>query len=216
MRIIEINLLPPEYTPPSPYSLRNIATSVLSLLVAVLLILLALPMVNLKNEYNKEYKQLVRNIGMYGKQKQQINELKRREVALDRRRGILMELIGQRTTLSDKLIDLYEQIPENLWLSDILLERKEIKEPTKTARAKGGKSATKQEDESEEKSIQRFIQIQISGDALKIQQISEFIARLDKSPSFENTKLLSIGQIEKKGRTVMSFDIITRLAKSKL
>lgn len=216
MKIIEINLLPTEYTPPSPYNLRNIATSVLSLLVAIPLILLALRMVNLKNEYNEEYKQLIENIKVYEKQEQQINELKRREAALDRRRGILMKLIGQRSTLSNKLIDLHEQIPENLWLSNIMLEHQEIKEPTKTARGKGGKSVTKQEDESEEKKIQRFIQIQISGDALKIQQISEFIARLDKSPSFENTKLLSIGQIEKKGRTVMSFDIITRLAKSKL
>jgi hypothetical protein len=48
---------------------------------------------------------------------------------------------------------------------------------------------------------------------MELQQISKFIASLDESSSFEKTKLLSIGQNEKEGRSVMSFEIATQLTK---
>jgi Tfp pilus assembly protein PilN len=243
MKIIEINLLPPEYKPPSPYSFRNIAIFAISLLVAIFLILLVLLMVNLKNKYNNEYKQLTRNIEIYGKQKQEIEKLKKREAALNQRRNMLMELIGQRFTWYDKLINLYEQIPENLWLSSISVERQEIEIPKikeekdkspPTGKPPAGKPpattkkkppATKQTVETasqqkgeavspgEEKNVQQIILLNISGDAMELQQISKFIASLDESSSFEKTKLLSIGQNEKEGRSVMSFEIATQLTK---
>jgi len=224
MKIIEINLLPPEYAPPSPYSFRNIAMFALSLLVAILLIPLALRMVNLKNKYNSEYKQLMQNIEMYGKEKQQVNKLKEQETILNQRRDMLLELIGQRFTWSDKLINLYEQIPENLWLSSISSERQEIEVPETTSkREEKDKSppkkekppATKQRGETasqnEETSVQQLIRLHLSGDALKLPQISEFITRLDESPFFEKTKLLSIGQSEREGHAVMLFEITTQL-----
>ena len=224
MKIIEINLLPPEYAPPSPYNFRNIATFALSLLVVIFLILLALRMVNLKNKYNSEYKQLMQNIEMYGKQKQQVNKLREQQTILNQRRDMLLELIGQRFTWSDKLISLYEQIPENLWLSSISLERQEVEVPETTGKGekkdksppkKGKTPATKQRGETasqnEETSVQQLIRLHLSGDALKLPQISGLITRLDESPFFEKTKLLSIGQSEREGHAVMSFEITTQL-----
>lgn len=209
MKIIEINLLPTEYRPPPLYSLRNIAILVLLFLVVSFLILLALQTGNLKNEYDNECKQLMQNIKIYKKQKQQIDKLMKRENALNHRREIILELIGQRFTWSDKLISLYEQIPDNLWLSSILLERKKI-EVSKTT-SKLDKREKKEKSQNEEKEVPQVILLHILGDTLALPQISEFIVRLDESPSFENTELLSIGRSEKKGRSVMSFEIITQL-----
>ena len=214
MKIIEINLLPPEYAPPPLYSFRNIAIFALSLLIASFLPLIALRMTNLKNEYDRKYKQLMRNIEMYGKQKLQINKLKEQEATLTQRRKMLMELIGQRFTWSDKLISLYNKIPEDLWLSSISLERQEIQILKTTGEEKKGNKASPARNKavaqnSEEENVQQLILLHILGDALGLPQIGEFIARLDESPAFEGTKLLSIGQNERKGRPVMSFEITT-------
>jgi len=207
MKTIEINLLPPEYVPPSPYSFRNIAIFVISLLTAIFLTVVAVRAISLKNRYDREYKQLMRSITAYGKQKQQINKLREWEAALSQRRTMLAELIGHQFTWSDKLIDLYEQIPENLWLSSISSERIEA---SKTTSEKGKKGESSQ---GEGKNGRLLILLHISGEALELQQISEFIARLDESPYFEKTKLLSIGRTEGEGRPLMSFRITTQLTR---
>ncbi|MFQ6044390.1 MAG: hypothetical protein ACE5PV_26355, partial [Candidatus Poribacteria bacterium] len=94
MKLIEINLIPPEEVPESSYTIRNIATLVISFMIAIALILLALQMNSLKGEYAQQKIQLLQRLKVYSRQKEKIDELQRKKTNLEQRYKLITEVLG--------------------------------------------------------------------------------------------------------------------------
>jgi Tfp pilus assembly protein PilN len=206
MKIIEIDLLPPEDIPESPYSLRNIAILVISFMIAVWLIFLALRMSSLKNEYAQREAELTQKLTAYKIQKEKIDRLQKRKAELEKRYELITDVLGQRITWHDKLIAMHRQMPENVWLSQVLLE---IQEAEKSQTEIQTKTSTPQ---VIKENVQLLMLFNISGYAIELPRVGELIANLDNSPSFEKTSFKKIDKTEINARSIISFNLTTQVS----
>lgn len=212
MKLIEINLIPPEEVPESPYTIRNIATLVISFMIAIALILLALQMNSLKGEYAQQKIQLLQRLKVYSRQKEKIDELQRKKTNLEQRYKLITEVLGQRITWYDKLSDMHRRIPENVWLSQIVMEIKKGEEfqEEKKVGVPVAKKDSKLRDLKED--VQSIILLHILGYTLELSKISGLIDKLSDSPFFEKTALQKIDKTKIKNRSVISFEITTQMS----
>lgn len=209
MKIIEINLLPEEEAPESPYSIRNIAILVISFLIATFLVLLTWQLNGTKNEYAHRKKNLLQKLAIYKKQKKKIDELQKRKADLEQRYKLVTEVLGQRITWYDKLNVLHKQIPEKVWLSDISMEiQQEVGRSRKKSKPQNLKTSTVLQGGD-----QPLILFHITGYTTELQKIGNLIANLDSSTLFDKTKFGKIENTTIMARSVISFEMTTRLTK---
>lgn len=116
---IEINLLPSEYVPESPYSLRNISFLVLSVFILCFLAADVVKVTSLEKDLEQYKQNMLALIASRGPFKQKVERLRKQASLLNERRAELAAVIDQRTTWSDKLSLVYAQIPIGVWLSEI-------------------------------------------------------------------------------------------------
>ena len=200
-----MNLLPPEYAPESPYSVRNISFLLLSFLILTFLTLNTLQVTDVKKEFN-QYKQdmllLVANRGPF---KQKVERLRKQTRLLNRRRNELAEVFDRRTTWSDKLSQVYAQIPKGVWLSEVSVKRETRKVEPVAVRGEKSRSTTEE-----------VVSLHISGEAKDINDIAELISRLETISFLEKAPFRSInreegGPSEELEQSMMSFEIIARV-----
>lgn len=165
MKVVEVNLLPPEYAPESPYSVRNVIMLLLSFLILGLLIIIALQLVTLRERYVAENVRLVTAINALKREKEKLDSLLEREAELKERYGMVKETLGRRMTWSDKLADIRRAMPNGVWLRSIYMRR-----------AEGGGNPS----------------LSISACASDLRQIEDFVRRLKGLPYFEGTISVSI------------------------
>ncbi len=205
MKIIEINLLPPEEMPESLYGIRNIAILVISFVVAVWLILLALQVNILKSGYAQRKKELTQKLAIYRVQKQKIDKLQKKKADLEQRYKLITEVLGQRITWYDKLSIIHRQVPENTWLSQISME---VQESEKVQTGIQIATLRKTSPQGLKENGQPSILIRISGYTSELPKIGELIDNLDKLPFFEKTKFERIENTTINARATISFAIL--------
>lgn len=119
MKVVEVNLLPPEYAPESPYSVRNIIVLLLSFLILGFLMLISFQLLALKGRYMAENARLITTINALKREKEKLDSLLERESELERRYKMVREVLGERRTWSDKLADIWRAMPSGVWLRSI-------------------------------------------------------------------------------------------------
>ena len=207
MRTIEINLLPPEYAPENPYSIRNIAFLVLSLFILIFLALDVHQVIEREKSLDRRNQNMLHMLENFRQVKDNIEILRRQTTLLHERRNLLEAVVNRRTTWSDKLSQIYAQIPVDVWLSQISLERQKIipspeKKVQDESHAMNGEQSQK---------VGEQIVLYILGDARDLSRITEFISRLEAISCLENTQFHTIDQRKETGRSVMSFEITAKV-----
>ena len=203
MKTIEVNLLPVEHLPENPFSLRNTLYLVLSLLVLIFLGVDTHQIYEREQTFKAESEQLVDGIGKFRQLKTHIDMLRRRTALLRDRSSLITEVISHRLTWSDKLSEIYLQVPADvLWLSEISLERRLPNQVRANPTKKDKKTTVPQQE-------QFFLHI--VGEAKDLSNIAEFIFRLEEISFLGNTQFRTIDEKEETGRTVMSFEIFTQV-----
>jgi hypothetical protein len=210
MKLIEINLIPPEEVPESPYTIRNIATLVISFVIAIGLILLTLQMSNLKSEYAQQKMQLLERLEVYSRQKENIDDLQKKKADLEQRYKLITEVLGQRITWYDKLSDMHRRIPEDVWLSQIVMEIKKT-EDFQTEKRMGVPVAKESSELRDLGNVHPIVLFHILGYTLELSEIGGLIDELNDSPFFEKTGLQKIDKAQIKNRPVISFEITTQM-----
>ena len=203
---IEINLLPREYLPQSPYSLRNISFLVISFLIAGFLVMDALHITHREKELNHKNQDMLRTLNNFRQLKNNIEALRAQTALLQKRSSLLGGSITSRITWSDKLNQIYAQIPSEVWLSEIALERETIRIPSVAQESTDKQSQSTSTPPQQE--LQEQIRLRISGDATSLVHISELLRRLETVPFLNSIRLSSINQIERVDHLVMSFEIM--------
>ncbi|MCD6507019.1 PilN domain-containing protein [Candidatus Poribacteria bacterium] len=180
MKVVEVNLLPPEYAPESPYSVRNIIILLLSFLILGFLILIALQLVALKERYVAENVRLVTAINAFKKEKGKLDSLLERKSELEKRFEMVREALGRRRTWADKLTDIWRAIPDGIWLQGIYLRGVES---------------------------QGIPSLRISASALDLGRIEKFIRRLKRSPYFKGVISISVNRQTTSGGGFYNFEL---------
>jgi len=172
--IIDVNLLPSDLAPTKPVKLSNLAIIILAFLIAISLFgplwqLMAelqnySEMIGLKNEQIKVYK----------KEAERIRELRNKVKLLKVRMSVVQELLQEKSTWSDRLVELYECVPRyGVWMDMLSIEYQESQRRT----TPGAKPV-----DAEPKSIMVYI----SGTVTSVKKVSEFLASLEDSETFGN------------------------------
>jgi len=206
---IEINLLPREYLPQSPYSLQNTSFLVLSFLIVGFLMIDVLQITHREKALDQYLNvQVLNELQKFGTRLVDMRRLKEQTAILHERRNLLAEVINRRTTWSDKLSQVYAQIPSDVWLSEISVKRDVFQIPVakeKQDQQNKPTPATPQQESPKQ------IVLHISGMAKDLARIAEFIARLEALPFLDNIRFNSSKQTEQDDQFVMSFEIIARV-----
>ena len=206
---IEINLLPSEYAPQSPYSLRNISFLVLSFMIAGFLVIDVLQITHREKDLDQYLNvQVLNELRKFGTRLVDMKRLKEQTALLHERRNLLAEVISRRTTWSDKLSRVYAQIPSDVWLSEISVKREVFQIPIATEKQDKQNKPTPATPQQESP---KQIVLYISGSAKDLSRIAEFITRLETLPFLANIRFNSSNQIEQADQFVMSFEIIARV-----
>ncbi|MCZ6676881.1 MAG: PilN domain-containing protein [Candidatus Poribacteria bacterium] len=209
---IEVNLLPQEYAPQSAFNLRNISYLILSLLILSFLSLNVMGLINQEKTFHQQSQLMQGVLNKYHQLKGEINALKERTALLHERRDLLANAIEERQTWSDKLSLIYNQIPAEVWLTEISLKYEIIKTaPTVPAKDKSKKPLDQSKDTSQSDEPQELVKLNILGDAKDLSRIAELIDRLETFPFLQQIKLSRVNQREESDRLVMSFEIIAEI-----
>jgi Tfp pilus assembly protein PilN len=211
MKIIEINLLPPDKVPESPYSIYNIAILVISLVIATWLIFLSLQVNNLKNQYIQRKETLMQKLALYRGKKEKIDHLQQKKTELEQRYELITNALGQRITWHDKLNDIHRQIPENVWLAQILIEVQKSEELQKGIQKMLPQSKKTSAPQDLDENGQPLILLHILGYAKELPQVGELISNLDSSQFFEKTKFETIDKTEINTRSAIVFEITSQV-----
>jgi Tfp pilus assembly protein PilN len=118
-------------------------------------------------EYHNE------QIKIYKQQVQDIRELGSRVNLLKTRLSLVKELLEERTTWSDRLTELFYYLPPNgIWIEGLTINREKLKQNTVGPKPN-------------EEEIEQIV-AQISGNAVSVDRVSEFIGNLEESKTFGN------------------------------
>jgi Tfp pilus assembly protein PilN len=208
---IEVNLLPAEYVPESLFSIRNISFLVLSLLILAFLAFDVMQIIEREKALSLQNQQMLQVLNNYRQLKQEIDKLKERTALLRQRRDLIVSAIGERDTWSDKLSQIYRQVPESVWLSEIAMKREFVSSAPTAPPAKDNKS----KDAPLQPVTKEAIRLHISGDAKDISYIAEFIDLLEAVPFLGKTRLNSVNQREEEKREIMAFEIVSQVHRGK-
>lgn len=224
MPTVEINLLPPQFKPLPPYSVRNLVGVILSTGLLAFLLVLSLHMINAKADYSAHLTDLEQKLNSSRKQRKEIIELQKRAAAMKIYLEFLDDIMKQRITWVGKLTDVNYRVPSGLWLTEITMERKKIEAPAKAAAppaesgqtGQTGQTGQEGEKKTAEKQVEpktELILLHLAGDAYSMDQISKFMSNLDESMLFENTKLLQVvrSEADEEKPAYISFKVDTEL-----
>lgn len=211
---IEVNLLPPEHAPESPYNLRNVSFLILSFLILIFLALNTMRMTTQEKVFDQQNQSMLQVLNNYRQLKGQIDALKERTALLRQRRDLFADAIDHRKTWADKLNAIRAQIPGEMWLSEVYIKREKPKTslptPPKDKPKNASPSQSKLEDFQPEEP-QEQIKLYILGDTKDLSTIAELINRLEAIPFLQQTQLNRVNQREENNRLVMFFEIVTQL-----
>lgn len=172
-RMIDINLLPSEFAPIKPVRLSNLIIICLAALIAISL---SVPLWRLMAEVQK-YSELIAlkndKIREYRQESDRISELKGKVKLLNVRMSVVQELLQEKSTWSGKLVELHECIPRyGVWMTALTIEYK------KSQRQPSSGAPTNVE--------AKVIMVYLSGVAVSVDKVSEFLASLEDSETFSD------------------------------
>ena len=176
--MINIDLLPPEDRPAKLISPLNIIIMLLAAAALLSVIIPSIMLVAAVQDYAGRVAYQEQEIRLYAQQVKDMQELAKKIKLLKARLSLVKELLEERTTWSDKLAELCENLPQNgIWIDGLTFEREEItkKAPAKTA---AGKAVPPK------KSIRTTAYV--SGTVVSVDKMSEFVANLENSRMFKN------------------------------
>ena len=215
MKIIEVNLLPPEEAPESPYSIRNIAILVISFVIVIWLIFLTWQATILKSEYVQRKKELMQKLEVYRIQRERIDKLQKKKNDLEKQYELVTNVLGQRITWHDKLSIMHKQIPENLWLSQVSIEFQEEEKPQMEFQRSILTSKKTLKPQNLEEKVEQPMLLDILGYATDLPKVGELIDNLDNSKFFEKTKFKKVDNAKINNISLISFEIVTQVVNQK-
>jgi len=171
--MIDINLLPSDLAPTRLIKWSNL---VIICLVALIVISLSVPLLRLMAEVQK-YSELIGlkndKIMEYRQEAERIRQLKEKVKLLNVRMSVVQELLQEKSTWSSKLVELHECIPRyGVWMTALTIEYK------KNQRRPSSGAPTDVEAE--------VIMVYLSGVAVSVDKVSEFLASLEDSETFSD------------------------------
>ncbi|MBD3183202.1 hypothetical protein GF312_12980 [Candidatus Poribacteria bacterium] len=183
--MIKINLLLPEDRPKKLVSLGNMIILVLVLLLGVSIIMPSIMLLSSIQDYSSRVAYRREEIKLYRQQVEDIRELSKKVKLLNTRLSLVKELLQEKSTWSDKLAELCQYLPDNeIWLNELIIERKK-EEITQVAK--------NQNDPNAKPTIINKVQVQILGSAISVEKVSQFVAFLEDSQTFDNIVFDSTG-----------------------
>jgi Tfp pilus assembly protein PilN len=177
--MIDINLLPPDLAPKRFVKLNNVIIAFLIILISISLFG---PLWKLRAEV-KGYADMIeikdQQIKEYQKEAERIHDLRSKVKLLKTRLSVVQELLQEKSTWSDKLVELYECIPNyGVWMDMLTIEYKNNQR--QTPGVKTVSMSTKE------------IMVYISGTVTSVDKVSEFLASLEDSETFGNVVFDSV------------------------
>ncbi len=171
--MIDINLLPSDLAPTRLIKWSNL---VIICLVALIVISLSVPLWRLMAEVQK-YSELIAlkndKIREYRQESERIRELKEKVKLLNVRMSVVQELLQEKSTWSGKLVELHKCIPRyGVWMTAVTIEYKKNQQRP----SRGAPTDVEAE----------VILVYLSGVAVSVDKVSEFLASLEDSETFSN------------------------------
>jgi Tfp pilus assembly protein PilN len=203
--MIDINLLPPEYAPKKLISPLNIAIIGGSFLIIISLLIPSLHpswgLLAALQDYSYRVADHDRRINDYRRELKDIAELKKTMKLLKERMSLVKELLQEKTTWSDKLMELYDRLPKgSFWIDNLNVEREKASAQAAQRPSRG----------SPENVVEiSKIKVSMSGGATSVDNMSKFVANLEESEIFSDVILntaKSDSAVEG-GASVISFQI---------
>ncbi len=171
--MIDINLLPSDLAPTRLIKWSNLA---IICLAALIVISLSVPLWRLMAEVQKHSELIgLKNdkIMEYRQEAERIRQLKEKVKLLNVRMSVVQELLQEKSTWSSKLVELHRCIPRyGVWMTAVTIEYK------KNQRRPPSGAPTGVEAE--------VIMVYLSGVAVSVDKVSEFLASLEDSETFSN------------------------------
>lgn len=192
--MIDINLLPPEYGPQKLITPINMIIIFLSTLICLSLLFSSMKLMSAVQDYSTRLDSRENQVKYYRRQVEDIHELAVKVKLLRERLVVVEELLHERKTWSDKLIELSDCLPGyGAWMNTLTIER--AKERTRA---------------NEQPTLQPIIAY-VSGGCKSVDKISQFVARLETSDTFGNVMFDSATTDVVDGDTVVTFKVAVEL-----
>jgi Tfp pilus assembly protein PilN len=198
MRTIEINLLPFEDRPGPAYRIRNISMFVLSFGVLIFLAVNGYQVFAKEKTLEQKNEELGILLGSYGSFNRSIKKLRKRKNLLNEHHDNLTAVIKQRITWSDKLSQIYTQIPDGIWLSEISIQRE---------KSQGGTGKTK----NPSPELEIGITLYIRGEAEDLTNITDLFGNLGKLTFLADLNFRSSHVRQLDERPILSFVMTAKL-----
>lgn len=178
--MININLLPPEYGPKKLITLGNLVMIFICFLICLSLLLSSFKLLATVQDYSSRLDYHNDQIKHYKLQVEDVRILNQKVKMLKSRLSLLEELLQEQITWSDKLVDLAECLPQyGTWIDSLNIERQEPEaRPVAKAAAKSQNIPEKKRPEP--------IVVYITGSAVSVDKVSQFVANLEESRTFSN------------------------------
>jgi Tfp pilus assembly protein PilN len=178
--MIDINLLPPEFGPRKAITPINLIIIFLSFFICLSLLLSSMRLLNTLQDYSIRVDYHDKQIKLYEKQAMEIRRLATKVKELRGRLDLVEELLQEKTTWSDKLVELAQCLPQHgAWINTLTVERQKPAPgtPQATPPQPGAPPA--------EPAPQPVIAY-VEGSVVSVEQISQFVAELEGSATFGN------------------------------
>ena len=198
--MIDINLLPPEYAPKKLVSPINLAVICLFFLIGLSLILSSLKLMAAVQDYSGRCEYHNQQIRYYKPQVEDIRELRKRVKLLKTRLSLVEQLLKEKATWSDKLVELYECLPQSgIWLDSLSIDRQKATLRLSSAGAENVEA--------------EMIMVNISGNVISVDKVRQFVANLEESDTFYNVVLDSAASTSMglSGGSLMQFRITVQI-----
>jgi Tfp pilus assembly protein PilN len=182
--MIDINLLPPEYAPKKLVSIANLAMISLLFLIGLSLIMSSLKLFAAVENYSERLEYHDQQIKSYRVQAEEIRQLGTKVKLLNTRLSLVKELLQENVTWSDKLFELCQCLPRNgAWLEGVTIERDRAGQRTRRVdvRTPGAEAPSVVP-----------LTAKITGGAVSVDKVRQFVASLEDSETFNNVVLDSV------------------------
>jgi len=171
--MIDINLLPPEYAPKKMISLGGLAIISIFLFVSLSLLLSSFKLLAELQDYSGRVEYHDQQIKHYADQVKDIRELKKKVELLKARLSLVKELLEEKATWSDKLVELCQSLPQDgIWIDGLNIDRQEIQQKSGTEKSEGSETG--------------YLLVEILGSVVSVDKVSQFVANLEESETFGN------------------------------
>ena len=196
--MIDIDLLPPEYAPKKLVSLSGLAAIAILVLASLSLLLCSFKLLAELQDYSGRVEFHDQQIKHHAEQVEDIRELKKRVKLLKARLSLVKELLEEKTTWSDKLVELCQRLPQSgIWIDGFNIDRQKVQR-------KSGEGSPK-DIETEQ------IMVQIVGSVVSVDKVSQFVANLEESETFGNVVFDSATSVGPAGDGLLSFRLTVQI-----